>query len=309
MNLAQIWPPEMAICTYLLEISLIIEAVFPQESTSPGHVWCPGLCRISRTLGPAGCSHWNQLSGAAGGADLHRSLMGVGASPGTWWRWERRKWGCGVWRKVKDCRLGHGKQRLGLENGQAEGRGISESGWAGTAERKRLCLGDGVITLSWPPVWHSSCIVSYSLFPFTVSDTHREQFMWPILNVCLGWIMPQDCWFLCLDYKRLVRWLAQMDTSAGSDGAQPHSLQEGCQLLNPLGVLSQGQWELGIYLYHRVPIPCWHTNLLQGIPLCHSPTPQPLDAAFIPQFFPPSLPRAWPGLAGSSVPEIRCVGR
>ena len=42
--------------------------------------------------------------------------------------------------------------------------------------RQRLCLGDGVISPSWPPVWHSFCIALYALFLFTVSGTHREQF-------------------------------------------------------------------------------------------------------------------------------------
>lgn len=124
----------------------------PQKAVCPGHVWCARLCTISCTRAVA---TWNHLSENAWGADLHRSWVRAGTSPGIWWDQEREGNWTGIWGRVKDW------DTMSKETGPGKW-----SGWGkwdqgvrlGLGLWRRLCLGGGVISPSWSPVWHSSCI-------------------------------------------------------------------------------------------------------------------------------------------------------
>lgn len=228
MNLAQIWPPEMAICTCLLEISLIIEAVFLPQSACPGHVWCPRLCRISCTLGPAGCSHWNQLSGAAGGTDLH------GGWSFTWDMVKVREKEMGVWGAEKGERLQAGMWQAKTWIGKWSGRGKRNEGvrlgwdcgkketlprwWCDLpllATSVAFILHSFIFSISIYSQWHSQGTIHVTYIKCLLRMNHA-----PGLLISLPWLQ-KACQMISSDgHLCRIRWSPASQPAGGMSAAE-----------------------------------------------------------------------------------------
>lgn len=125
---------------------------------------------------------------------------------------------------------------LGLENGLSERRGMRE--W------DMDCGDKGAASWWWCDLPLLATTVTFILHSFIFSISIYSQWQsWGTIQLtyikCLFRMNHAPGLLISLPWlQKLIRWWAQMDTSVGSDGALPHSLQEGHQLTNPLGVFS-----------------------------------------------------------------------